>query len=439
MTSGFCPDVFFYALDIPTLLGHTAKNCFLGGLVVEKHILILATTNDFLLKFEGENIALLQEMGYQVHYGANLREPAYLSDGERIRAKGVALHHLDIARSPYLLGENRRALEQVLELVKQRNICAIHCHTPVGGLVGRLAGRMSPLHPVVVYTAHGFHFYRGAPLYNRMAFYPVEWNLARYTDLLVTINQEDSRAARRLPLKRGGEVFRLPGVGLDRRRFSPLPPGERQALRESLGLAPDDLFLLSLGELNLNKNHQVVLAALSLLQKTPQGLAGVRYGICGEGFARPRLEREIRERGLSQVVTLYGYQRDVIPFLGCADATVFPSRREGLGMAGLESLAMGVPVIAADNRGTREYMAFGKNGLIYPWDDPAGFARGIALLRGMDPARRGALSRRCAASAAPFDREHARAAMKEVYQEMDRKVRERYGKITQSRRIDGVL
>ena len=139
MTSGFCPDVFFYALDIPTLLGHTAKNCFLGGLVVEKHILILATTNDFLLKFEGENIALLQEMGYQVHYGANLREPAYLSDGERIRAKGVALHHLDIARSPYLLGENRRALEQVLELVKQWNICAIHCHTPVGGLVGRLA------------------------------------------------------------------------------------------------------------------------------------------------------------------------------------------------------------------------------------------------------------------------------------------------------------
>ena len=108
-------------------------------------------------------------------------------------------------------------------------------------------------------------------------------------------------------------------------------------------------------------------------------------------------------------------------------------------MAGLESLAMGVPVIAADNRGTREYMAFGKNGLIYPWDDPAGFARGIALLRGMDPARRKALSRRCVASAAPFDREHARAAMKEVYQEMDRKVRERYDKITQSRRADGVL
>ena len=285
MTSGFCPDVFFYALDIPTLLGHTAKNCFLGGLVVEKHILILATTNDFLLKFEGENIALLQEMGYQVHYGANLREPAYLSDGERIRAKGVALHHLDIARSPYLLGENRRALEQVLELVKQWKVCAIHCHTPVGGLVGRLAGRMSPLHPVVVYTAHGFHFYRGAPLYNRMAFYPVEWNLARYTDLLVTINQEDYRAARRLPLKRGGKVFRLPGVGLDRQRFSPLPTGERQALRESLGLAPDDLFLLSLGELNLNKNHQVVLAGpFPAAKDTPGPCRGavrhLRGGLC---------------------------------------------------------------------------------------------------------------------------------------------------------------
>ena len=114
--------------------------------------------------------------------------------------------------------------------------------------------------------------------------------------------------------------------------------------------------------------------------------------------------------------------------LGCADATVFPSRREGLGMAGLESLAMGVPVLAADNRGTREYMVHGKNGLIYPWDDPAGFARGIALLRGMDQKRREELSRRCVDSVAPFDRTKARKAMETVYREMDRKVRERYEK-----------
>ena len=393
---------------------------------MEKNILILATTNDFFLKFERDNVALLQSMGYTVHYAANLREPQYLSDVQAIRQAGGIPHHIPIARSPYLVGDNYQALEEVLELLKRWNICAIHCHTPVGGLVGRLAGKLSSQGPVVVYTAHGFHFYRGAPLYNRLAFYPVEHSLARFTDILVTINDEDYRAARKLPLKRGGQVCRLPGVGLDRRVFFPLSPQRRAALRQELGIAPTDFFLLSVGELNLNKNHQVVLEALSIL-KARGALGGIRYGICGEGFSRPRLEREIQERGLQRIVELYGYRR------------VFPSRREGLGMAGLESLAMGVPVIAADNRGTREYMVFGKNGLIYPWDDPGGFARGITLLRGMDPSRREALSRRCVASVAPFDRTLARSAMEAVYQEMDRKVRERNGTKAPCHRVDGLL
>ena len=405
---------------------------------MEKHVLIVATTQDFLLKFERDNVRLLQEMGYTVHYAANLKEPAYVSDGARIRALGVEVHHIRAARSPYLLRENRAALSQLLELVGRYPIRAIHCHTPVGGLLGRLTGRFSRERPVVVYTAHGFHFFRGAPLYNRLAFYPVERGLARFTDVLVTINAEDYRAARKLPLPPGGKVFRLPGVGLDRALFSPLPAPERQALRRRLGVGPQELFLLSVGELNLNKNHRVVLEALSRLKRRGC-LEGIRYGICGEGFSRPMLSQEIRERGLSDTVTLYGYRPDIPQLLACADATVFPSRREGLGMAGLESLAMGVPVLAADNRGTREYMSFGKNGLLYPWDDPAGFARGIALLRGMDPRRRELLSQRCVASVAPFDRACSQAVMQAVYQEMERKVRERCEQKTLGHRADGLL
>ncbi len=391
---------------------------------MEKHVLILATTHDFLLKFERENVKILQEMGYTVHFAANLREPSYLSDQDRIRAQGVVLHHLDVARSPYLLGDNRRALEQLLELIRRWEIRAIHCHTPVGGLLGRLAGRFSSRRPVVVYTAHGFHFYRGAPLYNRLAFYPVERELARWTDLLVVINREDQQAALRLPLKAGAKVFRLPGVGLDRQVFHPLDPERRAALRRGFGLSPGDFFLVSVGELNLNKNHGVVLDALSLLRRRGR-LSGIRYAICGEGFTRERLEQEIRERQLP--VELWGYRRDVPEIVGCADATLFPSRREGLGMAGLESLAMGVPVLAADNRGTREYMVHGKNGLVYDWDDAEGFARGIQLLRGLDLERRRELSRRCQDSVAPFDRRETREAMEAVYREMDRKVRQRYG------------
>ncbi len=205
---------------------------------MEKHVLIVATTQDFLLKFERDNVRLLQEMGYTVHYAANLKEPAYVSDGARIRALGVEVHHIRAARSPYLLRENRAALSQLLELVGRYPIRAIHCHTPVGGLLGRLTGRFSRERPVVVYTAHGFHFFRGAPLYNRLAFYPVERGLARFTDVLVTINAEDYRAARKLPLPPGGKVFRLPGVGLDRALFSPCPPRSARRCAGGWGWGP---------------------------------------------------------------------------------------------------------------------------------------------------------------------------------------------------------
>ena len=394
---------------------------------MEKNALLLSTTHDFLRKFLTEEVALLRERGYSVHYAANFWEPPYLSDEGAIRALGVVPHHVDIARSPYRLGENRRALSQLLELIQGHRVRALLCHTPVGGLLGRLAGRLSPRRPVVVYTAHGFHFYRGAPLAAQLAYYPAEWALARFTDILVTINAEDYRAARQLPLAPGGKVFRLPGVGLDRGAFSPPSPQEREAGRRALGVRPQDTLLLSVGELNGNKNHQVVLRALSRLREVPGGLSGVRYLICGEGFARPQLRREIAARGLEGTVSLEGYRRDIPRLLACADATVFPSRREGLGMAGLESLAMGVPVIAADNRGTREYMRQGVNGLLVPWDDPAAFARAVDLVRRLDAPRRQALSRRCAASVAPFEKGRARQAMGAVYDEMDRKVRRRFG------------
>ena len=192
-------------------------------------------------------------------------------------------------------------------------------------------------------------------------------------------------------------------------------------LEISPALALAAFFLLSLGELNENKNHQVVLRALAQLKARPQGLPPLRYAICGEGFFRPRLERAIRELGLSGVAELWGYRRDVPELLACADATAFPSRREGLGMAGVESLAMGVPVLAADNRGTREYMEQGGNGFLCRWDDPGDFARGLEALWALGPGQRQAMSRRCVDAARPFAGKYAQAVMRRVYQEMEEK------------------
>ncbi len=393
--------------------------------MIKKRILFLTTTRDFLGKFEQGNVKILQNKGFEVHYAANMQEPHYPIDEEKLKALGVQIHPIAIARSPFLFTDNEKALRQILQLIRRYHIQAIHCHTPVGGLLGRLAGELCREQGVVVvYTAHGFHFYKGAPAVNQLVYYPVEKQLARYTDILIVINEEDYRCARKFRLKRGGHLYKIPGEGLDTARFRPLPESERKRLRNELGIAEEAFFLVSVGELNENKNHGIVLEALEKLRQQQKGGPPIHYGICGDGFLRARLETRIRELGLADMVTLYGYCTNVPEILGCADASVFPSRREGLGMAGLESLAMGVPVIAADNRGTREYMEHGKNGYVCRFDDVDGFARGIEVLRELSPQARAAMAVHCRDTVRPFDKRYAGALMQRVYADVERRIGE---------------
>lgn len=390
---------------------------------MEKHILLLTTTSDFLLKFEKENVEILKHMGYVVHYAANMNEPAYLSEEERLRQLGIQIHPIAIARSPFMFQDNQKALQQIIRIIRKYSIQVIHCHTPVGGLLGRLAGKlMQENNPLVMYTAHGFHFYKGAPLFNWLTYFEVEKALARYTDIMIVINEEDYRRARLFRLKKNGALYKIPGVGLDTGRFHPLSEEERKAGRKRLGIRDEDFFLVSVGELNENKNHKVVLEALAKMRETNRDISTIRYGICGDGFYRNRMERWIVEMGLKNVVTLYGYCLQVPEILGCADAFVFPSIREGLGMAGLEALAMGIPILASDNRGAREYMEHGKNGLIYRHDDIDGFIHGIETLRHMSRSAKVAMSQRCLDAVRPFDKQYANAVMRRIYTDVDKRI-----------------
>ena len=395
--------------------------------VMEKHILILTTTSDFLGKFERENVKILQQMGYIVHYAANMKEPYYVSTEENLRQMGIQTHHIEIARSPFLMKENQKAFRQLLHLIHSFPIQAIHCHTPVGGLLGRLAGKFCPdKNLIVIYTAHGFHFYKGSPLFNRMVYYPVEKKLARYTDILIVINEEDYRATQKFRIKKDGHVYKIPGVGLDRDLFRPFSKERRNFLRKQFGIDQDIFFLLSIGELNENKNHQIVLEALAKMKQEQKDLSKLKYGICGDGFFREQIQQQIKEFGLENTVTLYGYCDRISEILGCCDATIFPSRREGLGMAGLESLSMGIPVIASDNRGTREYMEHGKNGFVYRYDDVDGFIEGIETLRNLNSEKKKEMKLFCTDSVKSFDKQYATAVMKRIYSGVDRRIEQEF-------------
>lgn len=387
-----------------------------------KGILIISTVSGFLDKFEQEDIKILQSMGYRIYFASNMKEQHYIYDEEQLKKEGVHAFHIDIARSPYLLRPNLRAARQLIKIIKENNIAAVHCHEPVGGVLGRVMGMYFQNRGLqVVYTAHGFHFYKGAPLINRTLYYAAERVMAHHTDILITINREDYKNACRFRLRDKGRVYQIPGVGLDLDKFSPMDEKERKMHREALGLTEEDFFIVSVGELNENKNHIVLLEALSAI-KAKGGASSIKYGICGDGFFHDQIRAWIRELDIEENVLLFGYCQNVQDILGCADISAFPSIREGLGMAGLEALSMGIPLLASDNRGTREYMKDKENGIVCSACDKESWIRAINYMRSLSESDYNSMREKCRESVTRFRKENVIRKMQKIYGELDRRV-----------------
>lgn len=339
-----------------------------------KKALIITTTSGFLSQFELNNVKLLQSQGYQIHYATNFGVPVYEVKDETLKNMGVVLHHISIEKSPFRLKKNIWAYRELVRIIDREKIDVIHCHNPNGGVLGRLAARGSKRNPFVIYTAHGFHFFQGAPKKNWLFYYPVEKFLARYTDILITINHEDYQRAKNFRYKTDGHAELIPGVGVDTSVFYS-KRDRAEELRGELGIPDGGFHILSAGELNKNKNHRVVIEALAGLARSD-----IYYSICGEGPYRSELEKLIKRKGLSDRVFLRGYRVDMQEMLQTADLFLFPSYREGMGMAALEAMAAEIPVVAADNRGTREYLSDGNNGLVCAPDSAEDFARAILIM-----------------------------------------------------------
>lgn len=249
---------------------------------------------------------------------------------------------LPFERSPFK-PSNLKVYKQLKRIIEEEKYDIIHCHTPVGAMLARLAARNARKKGTrVIYTAHGFHFYSGAPIINWLLYYPVERFLARYTDVLITINQEDFERAQGFKAKK---VRYVRGVGVDAARFgkalrSPV------SIRTELGIGEDDVFLLSVGEVNKNKNHRSVIEAMSKLP-----YKNVYYVVCGQGPLVEEHKALAAKLGIGERVIFAGYRNDVGKFYNEADAFVFPSLREGLSVALMEAMACKMPIICSRIRG----------------------------------------------------------------------------------------
>lgn len=321
-----------------------------------KVLYVATVVKTHIMEFHIPYLKMLKEMGWETAVAArnDFDDPA-----DCVIPYCDTYYDIPFERNPFKPG-NIKAYRELKKVIDEGNYDIVHCHTPVGAMLTRLAAQDARKKgSKVFYTAHGFHFYKGAPLINWLAYYPVEKWLARKTDVLITINKEDYNRATNF---KAGKVVYVPGVGIDINKFSKRI-GNREEKRAELSLQDTDFVLLSVGELIARKNHTIVLEALAELKKAGK-LNNIQYLICGRGVLEAELKEKAVSLGISDHVHFLGYRNDVSEICNAADLFVFMSLQEGLPVALMEAMACGLPVICSDIRGNTDLVESGKNGEI---------------------------------------------------------------------------
>lgn len=316
-------------------------------------VLILASVASMIEQFNMNNIKILMELGYEVEVVANFIDAGTISieKAEKLEKKlfeiGVRVYHVPIPRKISRLKKIIDSYTIVKKLCIKNKYKIIHCHSPIGGVIARLAAIDSRKNGTkLIYTAHGFHFYKGAPAKNWILYYPIEWFCYWITDILIVINHEDFiRAKNHMHAKR---VEYIPGVGIDMDRFN-LNLADVEKKRKLLGVKTDEFLFLSIGELNKNKNHEFVIKVIARLKNSK-----VKYFIAGEGDLKEDLIELVEKLDLESQIKLLGYRDDVEELYQVADLFVFPSKREGLPVALMEAIASRVPVVCSKIRGNSD-------------------------------------------------------------------------------------
>ena len=376
-----------------------------------KRALIFAHTASMIFQFNMENIKTLQAMGYEVDVACNPEEgnsmpPQKIQEmKQQLVQMGVTFHQLPVPRKVTAIGRIIKSVGLARKLMNERQYDLIHCHSPVGSVVCRTANRLSKGYGKtrMLYTAHGFHFYKGAPIANWLILYPVEWVCSHWTDTLITINREDyALACRKMKAK---QVEYVPGVGIDIDAFAAAPV-DRAEIRRQLDVPEDGIVLLSVGELNENKNHETVIRALGQLNRKD-----VYYAVAGQGAKKEALEQLAESLGIGERVQLLGFRRDIRQLCKSVDVFVFPSYREGLSVALMEAMAASKPVVCSRIRGNTDLIDEG-GGILF---DPHSIESCRAALEQILQADRTALGQYNGEKVKNFSLPAVQAKMREIY------------------------
>ena len=374
---------------------------------MKKKVLFVATVvKTHIMQFHIPYLKLFQEAGWET---AVASRNDYENPSDCVIPYCDTYYDIPFERMPWK-PKNLKAYKMLKEIIDREHYDIIHCHTPVGALIARLAALDARKKGTrVIYTAHGFHFFTGAPLQYWLLFYPPERLLAPVTDVLITINREDyARAQKRLPAK---QIEYVPGVGIDTGKFRNLQI-DRQAKRASLGFSDEDFLMLTVAEMTPNKNHITVLKALAALKDRPE-FARMHYLIVGRGELWQSLEKSAAELGISDHVHFLGYRTDAPELYRCCDLFVFMTFREGLSVALMEAMSSAMPIVCTKIRGNTDLIEDGVSGL-FCQNSPEALAQMLSKVYAA-PEKRKALGQAAAERSGLFDEKTIHERMKEIY------------------------
>ena len=325
-----------------------------------KKVLIVCTTDNMVWQFLIPHIKFLEKLGNKVDVACN-RSWFFFDE---LKEQGINVHEINFARNP-LHPRNLSAQSQLKALVRENKYDLIWCHQPVGGVMGRRVGKKFKI--PVVYTAHGFHFFAGAPLVNRIVYKTIEKHYAKCTDALVTMNDEDYENAKKFKAKR---VYKINGIGMDFNKYQPINESKEE-IRESLNLSKDDFVIVTVAEFIKRKNYDTMLKAVKELKdnKVP-----VKYLICGKGKLEKEIKEKVNELGIGDVVNILGFRKDINRILTAADLFMIASFHEGLTLSVIEAMSYGLPCVVSDVRGNRDLVHDGKGGYVCSTKNPKEFA-----------------------------------------------------------------
>ncbi len=328
-------------------------------------ILYVTTISNTINAFLIPHIKQLLDEGHQVDIACNIERDI----NSKLTTWGCTIYNIAFQRSP-INKSNYKAYIELKRLIKKNCYDLVHTHTPVASTYVRLACRKLK-NVKVFYTAHGFHFFNGAPYKNWLMYYPIERYLSKYTDVLITINKEDYKRASKA--FKAGKVHYIPGIGLDVTEISNVMV-DKSLKRKEIGVPEQATVILSVGELNKNKNHEIIIKAISKI-KNPH----IYYVICGKGEMEKYLRNLSNELGVEDRVMLLGYRSDIAEILKVVDLFVFPSYREGLPVSLMEAMAAGLPIICSNIRGNSDLIENHKGGYLVDPNNMNAFAKYIEL------------------------------------------------------------